>query len=120
MIGRLIQKYQIRFFEQNFGQFDTHPPSATEFTGQSGKVFSTEAQAKQCFFNFSIVVDIFEGIKFFAQFGRLFYEFHVFIRVVISSGFQFTVQKSHPVTHMKYLLKCFQCLFKYCAMVFSE
>jgi len=83
VVGGFIEQNQVWLLEQNFSQFDPHAPSATEFTGWTGKIFTQKTEADQNFLNLSIVVNFFDGIEFFAEGRNFLNQIIVFGRFII-------------------------------------
>ena len=101
VISGLVKQQDIRIFQQHFGQFDTHAPTAAEITGLLMQVFAFKAQAQQCLFYVRFKMGEVDTVEFFTEGRNFFDQFVVFRRIVICPFRQLAVQVLDSFFHFK-------------------
>ncbi|MPL94131.1 hypothetical protein SDC9_40279 [bioreactor metagenome] len=108
MICRLIEQQQIRSLQNNLCQFDTHPPSSTEFSALTIEIGTVETESYQRFFYFCLIITTINYLKIFLRMRQFFNDSMVILTVIISSGGQFS---PHTVDILFQLFDVFKSLF---------
>ena len=83
VVGRLIEQQHIRTHQQQFCQFYTHAPSATEFRCVSVKIRADKSQTKQRLFKFRLPVLALLHLNQVAQIRDAVNQFGIRFRLII-------------------------------------
>ena len=113
VIGGLIEQDYIGILKQDFGQFDAHAPSATEFGRIAVEIFALETKPEKRFFNVFVDVGFLDAVKFFAQPRNFLNQLHVLIRVVVGTDSKLLVEVGNTVFEFVQLCKSTGSFFKY-------
>ena len=100
MVGRLVQQQDVGLLQQQFGQLDTHAPSAAEVAGGAAEVAPLEAKSQQGLFHVFLVVGGIDGVELLAQGRHLFDELHVAVALVVGARLQFLVHAVYLGFHL--------------------
>ncbi len=71
MVGWLIEQQYVRTLQEEFGQLDSHAPTATELRGLAMEVFTFEAETEQCLFYVFFKVGHVDGVELLAHGSNL-------------------------------------------------
>ena len=107
MVGGLVQKQHVRTAQQDLCQLYTHAPTAAELGGGAVKVGTFKAQSCECAFHFCLIVVGPHHHVAFVLGGKLLYQLHVAVALIIGSLRQFFVQLVHTFLHLAYVGKRF-------------
>ena len=107
VVGGLVQKQHVRTAQQDLCQLYTHAPTAAELGGGAVKVGTFKAQSCECAFHFCLIVVGPHHHVAFVLGGKLLYQLHVAVALIIGSLRQFFVQLVHTFLHLAYVGKRF-------------
>ena len=75
----LVEEQHVGIFEQQFGKFDTHTPSARELRCLTLKISAFKAQSHKCLFDVLVEIGVVDGVEFFAQCANLLNQSHIVV-----------------------------------------
>ena len=100
MVGRLVEQQHVGLLQQQFGQFDTHPPATAELAGLPCEILAFETQPQQRLFYVGVVVDLLDRVELLAQGRYPFDQLHVAVRLVVRARLQLLVDRFYLGLHL--------------------
>ena len=120
VVGGLVEQQQIRFLQQQLGQFYAHAPASRELTSWPVQVAAKESQAEQCPLHFSLTIFCPHHQIAFVLLGESLHQCHIVIAVIVGTLCHLLVHRVYPFFQPCHTGKCLTRLFPYRRIVCQQ
>ena len=112
MVGRLVEKEQVRLFQQNLGQFHAHLPAVAELAHGAQHVVVAETQSDQNPLRFTFDAVAAEQGQAVVQVVQLNYQLLVLWAFVVGALGQFLLQALYITFQLMVFIKSGKCFIQ--------